>query len=215
MNTPQHTALVSHTARVAKYIDGPVAIDGDIVLRQRFFSYETDVGLVTGADINVMFTIDRSAREIWPHFKDFDRWQNANSYFYTGVVGDLYSSPERNLGTQRFRIGTKPNDPSSFYPFEYQVLMVVPERLIVIFQPIPEDGSNGGISPGFHVFALNEHSGKTVVTMQMEHATRTRGLTEEQALEPWRKEHASEVESFVRGIFIPTLRRLVYEGKKA
>jgi len=80
-----------------------------------------------------------------------------------------------------------------------------------VFQPVPEDGSNGGISPGFHVTMLNEHDGKTVVTVNMEHATRTTDKTEEEALGEWRAaSEAADAIGFWRDHFIPDLKRLVY-----
>jgi hypothetical protein len=92
------------------------------------------------------------------------------------------------------------------------VLRVIPEYLIVAFQPVPEDGSTGGISPGFHVVTLNEHGGKTMVTFLMEHASRSKTVTEEEALFPWRR-LAAESHQKWRDIFIPTLKRLIYQGQ--
>jgi len=208
----QQQQIAEGTGQAPHYYEGPTHIHGDVRLHQRLFSYETNAGLVAGWNMSVMFTIDRSAKEVWPYLKDFNLWQNSYDYYYTGVVGDLYSSQEGNLGEKTFRIGSKPNNPESLYPFEYKVLRVIPERLIVIFQPVPEDGSNGGVSPGFHVFMLSEHDGKTVVTIEMEHANRSQGKTEEEAVGIWR-EAAPEIERFWRDIFIPDLKKLVHKGK--
>jgi len=57
----------------AKYYEGPAEVTSDVRLHQRFFAYETDAGMVGGADFNVMFAIDRPAREVWPYLKDFNR----------------------------------------------------------------------------------------------------------------------------------------------
>jgi hypothetical protein len=128
-------------------------------------------------------------------------------------VGDLYSSAECNLGEETFHISIhKPNEPAEIYPHVYQVLRVIPERLIVAFQPIPKEASStGGVSPGFHVFLLSEHVGKTVVTCIMEHASRTQDLSEEEALALCR-EDSQVAMRFWRDVFIPTLKKLVYDS---
>jgi hypothetical protein len=192
-----------------RYYDGPADVNGDVCLHQRYFTYRTDAGLVAGKNFNVMFTIKRPAKEAWPHFKDFNRWQNAANHYYSGVVGDLEG--------QTFRISLKPTD---FGPHQYQVLRVIPEYMIVLFQPIPENGTGdtylpglGGVSPGLHVFMLNEHDGKTTLTILMEHASyasRERNMTAEDALRPWRNMAAQSHDKW-RDIFVPTLKKLVYE----
>jgi hypothetical protein len=79
----------------------------------------------------------------------------------------------------------------------------------------------GGVSPGFHVFMLNEHGGQTVVTILMNHASvmedssRTERMTAEDALRPWCDETAApEWHRKWRDDFIPALKTLVYEGKQ-
>jgi hypothetical protein len=135
-------------------------------------------------------------------------------------MGDLYSREDLGLGTETFRIKVK-NNPAmmaqlglptdgEFETGDYVVLRVIPEHLIVQFQPVPEDGSNGGVSPGFHVTMLNEHDGKTVVTTNMEHAARVPGKTEEEALAECRATIGDPL-GFWRDHFIPALRSLVYE----
>jgi len=182
------------TALSPKYFEGPVYGKDDVRMHQRYFTYQADAGLVTGKNSNVMFTIDRPAKQVWSYLKDFNLWQNSYGYYYSGVVGDL--------------------EGQAFYPtrMHYQVLKVIPEHLITLFQPVPADGSNGGVSPGFHVFMLNEHDGKTGVSVLMSHATQAMGKTEEEALGPWRKQ-APESQRFWLEIFIPTLKRLIYESK--
>jgi hypothetical protein len=176
---------------------------GDICLHTRVYTYKTDVMVVSGATISVMFTIHRMAKDVWPYLKDFNLWQNAYGYYYTGIVGDLEG--------KTFRISSRPNDLEAFYPFEYQVTRVIPEQLISIFQPAPEDGGTDGISPGIHIFMLNEYDSKTIVTVLMEHATRAIGATEEEAVAPWLKE-MPEIQRMWRDVFIPTLKKLAYEG---
>jgi hypothetical protein len=63
------------------------------------------------------------------------------------------------------------------------------------------------------VFTLSEKDGKTTVTILMNHATRTKDKTVEEALVPWRKQ-APESQRFWQDIFIPNLRKLAYEGAK-
>jgi uncharacterized protein YndB with AHSA1/START domain len=199
------------TVQAPRYLEGPAEVVGDVHLRIRYFTYRTDKGLVAGRNTSHLFTIDRPARDIWPIVSDFNLWHNPAGYFYSGVLRDLYSSEERDLGSGTFRITVKkPNEPD-LETDDYVVLNVVPEHLIVLFQPVPTDGSNGGLSPGFHVITLNEHDGKTVVTFYTEHASRTRDKTEEEALAPFR-ETADETLRRFRDVFIPTLKRLVDES---
>ena len=188
---------------VRKYYEGPAETQGDVRLRQRYFTHQSDAGLIVGKDFNVMFTIDRPAKDVWLYVKDFNLWQNSYGYYYSGVVGDLEG--------ESFHITVKKgNESLGSYP--YKVLRAIPEYLIVAFEPIAEDGSNGGINSGFHVFVLNEHDGKTTVTVLMEHGSRTRDMTEEEALDPFRKQ-APESHRFWRDILIPTLKKLIYQGK--
>lgn len=192
-----------------RYYEGPASLVGDVGIHQRVFSHQTAAGVLAGVEVSVMFSVERPARVVWAQLKDFNRWQNSYGYYYSGVVGELYTDESRDLGNQSFRIAiNKPNKPREDYPYAYRVLKVIPERLIVLFQPVPEDGGNGGVSPGFHVFMLNEHCGKTLVTIHMEHASRRREVTEDEALDPWRK-MMPEYERFWRDIFIPNLKRLV------
>jgi hypothetical protein len=201
------------TVQVTQFHEGPAHMQDDVQLHQRYFTYKTDAGIVAGCDMTAMFTIDRPAKDVWPYIRDFNRWQNAYGYYYSGVVGDLYSSAECDLGKETFRISIKkPNEAPQQYPYDYKVLRVIPERLIVFFQPVPDDGSTGGVSPGFHVFMLNEDKGKTVVTVLMEHASRTQETSEEEALAYWKGETPEAVRCW-RDSFIPTLKKLVYEGK--
>src|SRR5687767_9270596 len=77
------------TVLAPKYYEGPVDIAGDVHVRIRYFTYLTDEGLVSGRNTNHMFTIERPARQVWPYIKDFNLWQNAYGFYYSGVVGDL------------------------------------------------------------------------------------------------------------------------------
>jgi hypothetical protein len=197
------------TARRPRYYDGPVFSEGDVDIRLRYFTYQTDDGLVGGCDMNVMFTVDRPTADVWPILQDSNLWQNADGY-YSGAKADLYSSEQLDLGTKTFHITVKQEGEPDLVAGPYQVLRVIPERLIVDFEPIPEDGRTGGVSPGFHVFMLTEHEGRTVVTILMQHASRTTGLSEEEAVAYWSEGSAAGLPRWRDG-FIPTLKRLVAE----
>jgi uncharacterized protein YndB with AHSA1/START domain len=196
------------TVRNPRYYDGPSDVVGDVHLRIRYFAYETDEGLVAGRNTSHFFTIDRPVRDVWPVVSDFNRWHNPAGYFYSGVLNELYSRDDRDLGHGTFRITVRKEGEPDFETDDYIVLNVVPEHLIVLFQPVPADGGNGGISPGFHTITLNEHDRKTLVTFYTEHASRTTDKTEEEALEPFRATADETLRRF-RDVFIPTLKRLV------
>jgi hypothetical protein len=191
--------------------DGPSHNQDDVHLNARTFTYETSGGLVTGIQLNVMVTLDRPANEVWRYVRDSTLWQSGYGYYYTGVLGDLYSREDLGLGTETFDIMVrKPGEPE-LKGGPYILLRAIPEYLHVQFQPVPEDGSNGGISPGFHVTMLNEHDGKTTLTVNMEHASRTTTAAVDEAL----AERLAEVTDglgFWRDHFIPTLTDLVYNG---
>src|SRR5688572_29942110 len=135
-------------------------VNGDERIRQRFFTSESEKGLIAGVSANIMFTIERPASAVWAVISDFNRWQNAFSHRYSGVVGELEGK------TFGLRIGDHDNR-----PHYYEVVKVVPEYLLVINQPIPPDGTSagfpgtGGVSPGFHVFMLSEYADSTTVTI--------------------------------------------------
>ena len=172
------------------YYDGPEETIDDVSLSQQLFSYETAEGLVVGRTFNVIFTVDRPVTEVWPLFKDFNRWQNQFGHFYSGVVGDLYSSEEHDLGEETFAMST---DPENLGRHEFSILRVIPQQAMIIFQPIAEEGATesrfffgrGGVSPGFHIYMLNRQGNKTLVTILMEHATRVKDISVEEALKPW------------------------------
>jgi hypothetical protein len=198
------------------YVEGPADHQGDVYLQAKYFTCRSDIGMVAGCDFNVMFTIDRPARVVWPYIQDFNLWQNSYGHYYSGAFGDLEG--------KTCRISAKPNDPGLH---QYQVLRVIPEYLIVVSQPVLDDGTAstglpglGVVSPGFHVVMLNEHGGKTVVSILMEHASLMEGvsgtqtMTEEQALSPWRdKLMVPEWLRKWRDDLVPTLKELVYVAR--
>lgn len=188
------------TVRAPHFLEGPAEIVGDIHLHQRFFTYRLDAGLVSGKTFSVMFTIDRAASDVWPHLKDLNPWQNAYGHYYSGVVGDLEG--------KRFHISSTPNGPGVYH---YNVVRVIPQHVMVLLQPVPQEAEAAGLSPDCHVFSLHEHGGKSTVTVLMEHASLSHNKTQEEALRPWR-EMAVESQRKWRDIFIPTLKKLVYEA---
>ena len=185
-----------------KYYEGPVDSVGDSYLHQRFFSYRKLDGWVAGKTFNVTFTLDALPGEAWHHVKDFNRWQNSYGHYYSGVVGDLEG---KTLGLS--------DSPGKTGPHQYRVARVIPEHLIVLFQPIPEFGSSVEGSPDCHVFMLVERQGRTMFTAIMEHAAFCQNISEEEALHPW-KEMAPESQRKWRDIFIPTLKNLVSEQNR-
>jgi hypothetical protein len=190
---------------------GPTRVEGDLHLNRQFFTYEIDAGLVAGSLLSVMFTIERPARDVWPYFKDFNLWQSQLSHFYSGVLGDL-EGEEFFLTLDKSKRG-----------WRYEVLRVIPEHLLVFSQPFPEPGEDisvpghGVVSPGFHVFMLNEHDGKTIVTILMQHASlmadpsEAKDMTVEEALAPWSGLGTEGVRKWAED-FVPKLRELIDEG---
>jgi hypothetical protein len=190
----------------------PAYVRDDVSLQTRLFTYMTAGGIVAGGIWNVMFTIDRPARDVWPHFKDWNRWMNSYGFYWPGVVGDRYRREERDFEKGTFPLTVKKPNHLPEEARHYQLLRVLPEHLIVLYEPVPEDGSTGGVCPGIHIFMLNERSGKTIVTITLEHATRSQHGSQAEAIVPWR-DGSREVQRFWLEVFIPNLKRLVYESK--
>lgn len=190
------------TERFPKFHDGPSYSQDATHFHGRFMTYDTDQGLVGAGILALTFAIDAPVSQVWPHFKDFNGWQNEYGHFY--------SSPwdAREGGT--VVLSATPGGPGR-YPEGYHVVRVVPEHLIVIQQPVPRDGSNGGLSPGFHSFTLAEFGGRTVVTGLMQHGHRMMGASEDEVLELWRGAVPEWLAKW-RDVFIPTLETLVAQG---
>jgi hypothetical protein len=198
----------SATAQAPHYVETLAYEDGDVRLRRRMFTYRDSGAVVAGTVFRVKFALDADPTTVWPYFKDFNRWQDPYNHYYSGVVGDLEG--------ETFRLSDRPDNPGPHY---YKVIKVVPEHLIAIYQPVPDDGSSagiapghgsGGVSPGFHVFMLTKSDAGTDVDIQMEHKFRSESLTEDEALEclSWLKDS----EHKWRDVFIPSLRHLVAAG---
>jgi hypothetical protein len=91
---------------------------------------------------------------------------------------------------------------------------VIPEHVMVVDQPGDWDG---GPDPwdGFHVFMLNEHGGKSIVTVIMQHSIHPEGDGEGKR-DFWSSEEAGggakEWNRKWAHVFIPKLKQLIYES---
>jgi hypothetical protein len=208
------TSSTAGTAEVRVYHDTHFESEDDVFLARRNFTARTEAGLVAGTELNVMFTIDRSASELWPYAKDWNLWQNGDNYYYSGVLGDLEG--------QTFSLSLQPNDPDR--PHFYKVEKVIPEYLIVISQPVLTDEEvkvyglpgYGGYSAGYHAFMMNGFGEQTTVTVTMEHgsvmARPGEEMSEDEALAPLRTDTSLQGLHRWRDGFIPALKRLAYHG---
>jgi hypothetical protein len=179
----------------------------DFRISGKCYSFDTDEGLVAGATTSLTCVIHRPAREVWPYFKDHTLWQDAYHHYYSGVLGDIEG--------QSFAISVKPNE---FGRDRYEVVRVIPEHLIIMQQPIPDDDfsiapgqAQGGVSPGVMVFMLSEFGDETIVNAFMEHRYRTQELREPEAFEAffWLPDSLMKW----RDVFIPALKMLAYDGE--
>ncbi len=186
------------TAQNPNIYEGPADRVGDVKLHQRFFSYSTGSGWVAGKTLNVAFTVDHPASAVWRHLKDFNPWQGEYGHDYSGVLGDLEG--------KTCIVTDRTSEPSSDHV--YNVIRVIPEHLIALTQPLPDDARAVGLGPDFHVFMLDEQLGSTTVTCFMEHAAHYKDLSEEDALRPYR-EVAPESQRKWRDVFIPALKKLM------
>ena len=200
---------IEATATNRQYVDGPARVNGDENVHQRYFTYQTaDGALIAGVSCSVMFTIDRPARDVWPYLQDFNSWQNASKHYYSGELGKLEG--------KTFRLSDRPNDDGPHY---YEVVKVIPEYLIVVNQPVPTDGTSaglpglGGVSPGFHVFMLNEHEGRTTVSVMMDHSSISEAKNDQEALKPWRDVVETHWMTKWCDEFIRNLKARVREGQ--
>jgi len=189
-------STVQGTERVVSWTDGPSDVDGDVKVHQRFYTEDTKAGKVVGKTLSVLFTIDSPASEVWPHLKDFNPWQNEYGHYYSGVIGDLEG--------QTFRIGASADDLDGEH--QYEVVRVIPEHLMVVLQP---QMAAEGQSPDSHTVMLNEHDGKSTVSIVMQHARLLdEGDSEEETI-AFFQDMAKESQRKWRDIFIPTLKQQV------
>ena len=204
------------TAIAPRYFEGIDEVHDDVKLNTRLFTYrDGEKGLVVGNRTSVSFTIDAPASAVWPYAGDWNTWQSQYNHHYSAPLGELEG--------KTFSLSDKPNDTER--PHFYEVLKVMPEHLIVIYQP-PSPGNDvdptglpgyAGVSPGFHVFMVNEHGGKSECHVVMEHATVAARLLDPQMSD---EEAVAKYETLLpewhrkwRDDFIPTLKKLVAEGE--
>jgi len=181
------------------WTEGPRDVDGDVHIHQRFYTEDTEAGRVVGKTLSMLFTIDAPAREVWPHLKDFNPWQNEYGHYYSGVIGDLEG--------ETFRIAASADDLDG--PHQYEVVRVIPEHLIVVMQP---QTAAAGQSPDSHTVMLNEHDGRSTVSIVMQHATLLDDPAKEEETRAYWDEIAQESQRKWRDIFIPTLKQQVSAG---
>jgi len=191
-------SVVTGTTRDPRWYESFADVDGDECVHSKLYSYVEDGQLVVGTTKSVMFTVDRAAKDVWPVLKDSNLWQAEYGHHYSGVVGDLEG--------KTFRLGDKPNPEG---PHQYHVLRVIPEHVIVVDQPGDWEGGVGPMD-GFHVFMLNEHGGRSTVTIIMQHALQPTDQTEEEVIAQLR-ESQPELQRKWRDVFIPKFKELVYE----
>jgi hypothetical protein len=224
MNQKQgDTAGRAGTVKEPRYYDRIDFRKDDFGYKQKNYSYMTAKGPVVGLVSSLICTIDRPAQEVWPYLKDFNSFEGPFGIRYAGqddslaVWGDLYSSEEHDLGQEILTYGGAKN---TWKSVPSRVIRVIPNHLLALFETIPADGSSDGMSPGFHVFTLNEHQGKSHVSGMMEHAERLKYKTEEEAMDnsmwgPKRYNYSDSLSRW-RDQFVPKLKELVYgTGKKA
>ena len=209
------TAGRAGTIRAPRYYDRIDYKKDDFGYKQKNYTYMSAKGPVVGLVSSLICTIDRPSKDVWPYLKDFNSFEGPFGIRYAGedgslvVWGDLYSSDEHDLGQETLTYGA-----DTFTSVPSRVLRVIPEHLLVLFETIPADGSTDGMSPGFHVFTLNEHRGQSFVSGIMEHAERTTDKTEEEALArarygPKQYDRDASMRRW-RDQFVPTLKALVY-----
>ena len=192
-------STVQGTERVVSWTDGPRDVDGDVKIHQRFYTEDTEAGKVVGKTLSMLFTIDAPASNVWPHLKDFNPWQTEYGHYYSGVIGDLEG--------QTFRIGASADDLDGEH--QYEVVRVIPEHLMVVLQPqmAAEDQS-----PDSHTVMLNEHDGKSTVSIVMQHARLLGEGDSEAETIAFFQDMAKESQRKWRDIFIPTLKQQVAAG---
>ena len=142
-----------------------------------FYSFKDNGFSVAGLNLSIEVVIDKPAKDVWPHFKNFNTWTNKTGYYYwddttgkPGIFGDMQGKVVR-LG------------PKEGGGLEYVVHTVIPNKLIGK-KEIPRE-RDGVISSGDHAFILTENNGKTLITMMMQHESKASHKTEDELLKLW------------------------------
>jgi uncharacterized protein YndB with AHSA1/START domain len=183
----------------AVYTDGPDDVHDDVRMTQQYYIHDTPSGRMVGKTSNVTFVLPSGPADVWPFLKDFNQWQNGDSHYYSGVVGDLEGK------TFNLRLTA---DAEGRGPDQYHVLRVIPEHLIVLRQPGEWEGG-ASVADGFHVFVLTHHRAGSLVSVFMQHARRVEDREAEATAQAWLREVASDSRRKWLEVFIPTLGKLV------
>jgi hypothetical protein len=189
------------TVASPKYREAFDETHDDLRLSARYFTFDTDEGLVAGVTVDVTCSFDRPAAEVWTYFKDHTLWQDAYHHYYSSVIGDLDAGDTFALNTE----------PTNWPRHQYKMIRVIPEHVMIFDQPIPPDGSTGGVSPGVMVYMLSEYGGQTFMNVFMEHRFRTTELNEDEAIATFWSIPDALIKW--RDVFIPALKMLVYDGE--
>lgn len=166
----QDTKLEQGTFSSPKIAHVAVLGDDGLTTRRTVFSYSKGTEEVVGTTTSVHFTINASAKEVWPTFQNFNLWQSQEGVSFTGPFGDR----EGELEYLMYQVGDRGKvtiDRSMVFIVE----QIVPEHLIVIHSPLWEsvdaDGKpTGSRHEGKNTFMLSEVDSETIVTAVMEHA---------------------------------------------
>lgn len=182
---------------------------GEDKMQGDFFTFEENGLITAGYNVAIKFVVDAPAEDVWSHFKDFNAWFNVHGYYLKGEPGDGLAVPGDMEG-QMMRLGSSPKGPWSL---AYTIDKVIPKHLVVLTE-IPRKHKDY-ISFGYHVFMLTEYDGKTMVTVFMQHATRSADKTAEEMLIGPRNfmNTLSQKENFWTDVLIPKLRSLVVSTK--
>lgn len=187
-------------------------------IRRVVYSYSDGAAEVVGTKTSVLFTLNRPVKDVWPVFRDFNKWQNAAGLFYSGEFGDQEGKLEFMM-----RQRDKPSiDTTQAFIVEH----IIPQSAIVLYSPLweatDEHGRKlGSRHEGKNVFMLTEVDGTTIVTAAMEHAYHYHGpearRRAEEALSQRVKTAQDAKKSGAKDIwesdFIPALRALLDRSK--
>lgn len=173
--------MESGTIRRPKVHDIHIHGSDRILLRREIYTYTEGDTKVVGTNMSVKFSLNRSRKETWPIFQNFNAWQNETGYYYTRAFGET-----REGDIEFLRMTPNRHDATIDATQAFVIQVLVPEHLIVLFAPafghsaggdakaggpIAMSSSAGGFRHvGKHCFMLTEVDGKTLVTAQMQHS---------------------------------------------
>ena len=67
---------VEGTVSELKYDEGPVYVNDDIWLHERYYTYKADERLVSGWTMTAVVIFDRPVRDVWPYVKYWNLFMN-------------------------------------------------------------------------------------------------------------------------------------------